>query len=89
MPAGQSRLRSPARVPNLMPRHYINEEWDRDALFTHRNLVSLEYAADPHWRRPGEINTNHCGRGVYFLDPSGHGMELLTRAYGSESAESP
>lgn len=33
-------------MPNLMPRHYINEEWDRDALFTHRNLVSLEYAAD-------------------------------------------
>jgi hypothetical protein len=29
-----------------MPRHYIDEEWDRDALFAHRNLVSLEFAAD-------------------------------------------
>jgi hypothetical protein len=29
-----------------MPRHYIDEEWDRDALFASRNLVSLEYAAD-------------------------------------------
>lgn len=29
-----------------MPRHYIDEEWDRDALFVRRNLVSLEYAAD-------------------------------------------
>ncbi len=28
-----------------MPRHYIDEEWDRDALFTGRNLVSLEFAA--------------------------------------------
>jgi hypothetical protein len=29
-----------------MPRHYIDEEWDRDALFATRNLVSLEFAAD-------------------------------------------
>ncbi|MDQ3811996.1 MAG: hypothetical protein M3336_17070 [Chloroflexota bacterium] len=29
-----------------MPRHYIDEEWDRDALFACRNLVSLEFAAD-------------------------------------------
>ena len=28
-----------------MPKHYIDEEWDRDALFTTRNLVSLEFAA--------------------------------------------
>jgi hypothetical protein len=29
-----------------MPRHYIDEEWDRDAVFATRNLVSLEFAAD-------------------------------------------
>jgi hypothetical protein len=29
-----------------MPRHYIDEEWDRDALFARRNLVSLEFAAE-------------------------------------------
>jgi hypothetical protein len=28
-----------------MPRHSIDEEWDRDALFACRNLVSLEFAA--------------------------------------------
>jgi hypothetical protein len=28
-----------------VPRHYIDEEWDRDALFTSRNLVSIEFAA--------------------------------------------
>jgi hypothetical protein len=28
-----------------MPRHYIDHEWDRDALFAARNLVSLEFAA--------------------------------------------
>lgn len=29
-----------------MPKHYIDEEWDRDALFASRNLVSLEFAAE-------------------------------------------
>jgi hypothetical protein len=29
-----------------MPRHYIDEEWDRDALFAARNLVSVEFAAE-------------------------------------------
>ena len=29
-----------------MPRQYIDEEWDRDALFGSRNLVSLEFAAE-------------------------------------------
>jgi hypothetical protein len=28
-----------------MPRHYIDDEWDRDALFAFRSLVSLEFAA--------------------------------------------
>jgi hypothetical protein len=29
-----------------MPKHYIDEEWDRDALFTTRNLVTPEFAAE-------------------------------------------
>jgi catechol 2,3-dioxygenase-like lactoylglutathione lyase family enzyme len=33
---------------------------------------------------PGEINTNHGGRGVYFDDPSGHHLELITRPYGAD-----
>ena len=32
---------------------------------------------------PGEINTNHGGRGVYFDDPSGHHFELITQPYGA------
>jgi hypothetical protein len=34
-------------------------------------------------RRPGEISHHHGGRGLYFLDPAGHGMEIITRPYGS------
>ena len=32
--------------------------------------------------RPGEINHRYGGRGVYFDDPNGHLMELITQPYG-------
>jgi catechol 2,3-dioxygenase-like lactoylglutathione lyase family enzyme len=41
----------------------------------------IEHWADPQMRRPGETNTEHDGRGVYFKDPAGHGLELITRPY--------
>jgi catechol 2,3-dioxygenase-like lactoylglutathione lyase family enzyme len=41
----------------------------------------IEHWADPHMRCPGETNTEHGGRGVYFKDPAGHGIELITRPY--------
>jgi len=41
----------------------------------------VEHWADPHFQRPGEINHGHGGRGVYFLDPAGHGIEIITRPY--------
>jgi catechol 2,3-dioxygenase-like lactoylglutathione lyase family enzyme len=37
--------------------------------------------ADPQMKRPGEINNEHGGRGVYFKDPAGHAIELITRPY--------
>ena len=36
--------------------------------------------ADPDHRQPDGINTRWGGRGVYFPDPSGHNMEIFTRA---------
>lgn len=36
--------------------------------------------ADPDHHQPGEINTRWGGRGVYFPDPDGHNLEILTRA---------
>ena len=41
----------------------------------------LDYWADPQRTRPQETNTEHGGRGVYFLDPSGMYLELITRPY--------
>ena len=73
------------------PQHYaflVSDE-EFDASFARIRERGLAFTADPHGRRPGEINTNHGGRGVYFLDPSGHGMELLTRPYGSAPIADP
>jgi catechol 2,3-dioxygenase-like lactoylglutathione lyase family enzyme len=39
----------------------------------------VETWADPDHTVPGGINTRWGGRGVYFPDPDGHNMEILTR----------
>jgi len=41
----------------------------------------IAHWADPQLQHPGEINHEHGGRGVYFKDPAGHGIELITRPY--------
>ena len=43
----------------------------------------LGYWADPGHRRPNAINTNDGGRGVYWDDPNGNTLEIITRPYGS------
>lgn len=56
-----------------------------DALFDRAyqllTAAGIEHWADPQMRRPGETNTEHGGRGVYFKDPSGHAIELITQPY--------
>jgi hypothetical protein len=44
-------------------------------------VTVFEHWADPQMTRPGETNTEHGGRGVYFKDPSGHALELITKPY--------
>lgn len=41
------------------------------------------YWADPHMSKPGEVNTNDGERGLYWEQPSGHLLEIITRPYGS------
>ena len=40
-----------------------------------------DYWADPQRTHLHETNTEHNGRGVYFLDPSGMYLELITKPY--------
>ncbi|MFJ4775853.1 VOC family protein [Streptomyces sp. NPDC088762] len=68
----------------IAAQHYafLISEAEFDAAFEKIKAAGITYWADPHQRHPGEINHNDGGRGVYFPDPSGHGMELITRPYG-------
>jgi catechol 2,3-dioxygenase-like lactoylglutathione lyase family enzyme len=60
-----------------------DEEFDR--IFGRVRERGLRYWADPAMRREGEINRHWGGRGVYFQDPSGHLLEIITRPYGAWS----
>jgi catechol 2,3-dioxygenase-like lactoylglutathione lyase family enzyme len=54
-----------------------------DAIFGRVKARGLDYWADPGKREKGKINTHFGGRGVYFEDPGGHLLEIITRPYGS------
>jgi catechol 2,3-dioxygenase-like lactoylglutathione lyase family enzyme len=69
----------------IAPQHYaflIGED-DFDDIFGRIRARGLDYWADPMHTQPGTINHNDGGRGVYFDDPDGHSLEVLTRPYGS------
>jgi catechol 2,3-dioxygenase-like lactoylglutathione lyase family enzyme len=61
---------------------FLIGEDDFDEIFGRIRERRLEYWADPFKSRPGEINHNDGGRGVYFDDPDGHLLEIITRPYG-------
>ena len=44
--------------------------------------AGLAYWADPFHRRQGAVNRADGGRGLYWLDPNGHSLEVLTVPYG-------
>lgn len=50
-----------------------------DAAYQKLLDADIQTWADPDHHVPGEINTRWGGRGVYFPDPNGHNMEILTR----------
>ena len=58
-----------------------DEEFDR--IFGRIKERGLAHWADPGRKQAGEINRHWGGRGVYFMDPSGHLLEIITKPYGS------
>src|ERR1051325_6081909 len=70
-------------VENASPGHYafLVGEAEFDEIFGRIERRELPYWADPFGRVPGEINRHDGGRGVYFKDPTGHLLEILTRPY--------
>ncbi|HZA76365.1 MAG TPA: VOC family protein [Acidimicrobiales bacterium] len=72
---------------DITPQHYafLISEAEFDEIFGRIQERNLPYWADPGQTRPAEINRRDGGRGVYFQDPNGHYLEILTRPYGSGS----
>jgi catechol 2,3-dioxygenase-like lactoylglutathione lyase family enzyme len=62
---------------------FLVEEAEFDAIFGRIKARGLEYWADPGRAHPRSINHHDGGRGVYWSDPDGHSLEILTRPYGS------
>ena len=73
-----------ARAGEIASQHYafLVSEAEFDEIFP-RIEAGQDYWADPGLGRKGEINRRDGGRGVYFKDPDGHLLEILTRPYGS------
>ena len=59
------------------------DESEFDEIFGRIKERGLPYWADPFKNKPGEINHHDGGRGVYWDDPDGHKLEIITRPYGS------
>ncbi|WP_436501430.1 VOC family protein [Actinokineospora sp. HUAS TT18] len=64
---------------------FLVSEEEFDTIFGRILDRKLDHWADPYHHLPGEINTHDGGRGVYFDDPDGHSLEIITRPYGSGS----
>ena len=62
---------------------FLVSEAEFDQIFGRVQNQGLSYWADPARTKEGEINTNDGGRGVYWEEPSGHFLEIITRPYGS------
>lgn len=68
----------------IQSQHYafLVSETEFDEVLDRIRGQNLPHWADPMRRRPGEINHDDGGRGVYFPDPDGHFLEVITRPYG-------
>jgi extradiol dioxygenase family protein len=71
--------------PEVHPRHYafLVSEAEFDEIMGRILARDITYWADPFKKKAGEVNTNDGGRGLYWEEPSGHLLEIITRPYGS------
>ncbi len=68
----------------IQMQHYafLVSDAEFDQIFGRIRERKLKYWADPGQKQEGKTNTHFGGRGVYFEDPSGHLLEIITRPYG-------
>jgi len=61
---------------------FLVSEPEFDQIFDRIRARKLDYWADPRKSQKGEINRHDGGRGVYFDEPGGHFLEIITVPYG-------
>jgi catechol 2,3-dioxygenase-like lactoylglutathione lyase family enzyme len=69
----------------ISSRHFaflVSEE-QFDDIFGRIRERDIPYWADPFRKQSDQINHWDDGRGLYFDDPNGHLLEIITRPYGS------
>jgi catechol 2,3-dioxygenase-like lactoylglutathione lyase family enzyme len=73
----------------IVSQHYafLVEEAEFDEIFARIAQRGMPYWADPSQRQRDAINHWDDGRGLYFEDPNGHLLEIITRPYGSAGTE--
>lgn len=71
---------------DVVANHYafLVTESEFDAIFDRLQERGIAYWADPHHEQPASTNTRDGGRGLYFEDPDGHNLEILTRSQASD-----
>ena len=69
----------------IASQHYafLVNEAEFDEIFGRILERGHDHWGDPAKAEPHVINRNDGGRGVYFEDPDGHFLEIITRRYGS------
>jgi extradiol dioxygenase family protein len=70
---------------DAVPTHFafLVSEADFDDILGRIQDRGIDYWADPFKREPNSFNTEDGGRGLYWEDPNGHYLEMITRPYGS------
>lgn len=69
----------------IASQHYafLITEAEFDAVLGRIQERGIPYWSDPGQRSLGQVNRHDGGRGLYFEDPDGHLLEVITRPYGS------
>lgn len=60
---------------------FLVDDEEFDAVRARLEARQVTYYSGPAHTEPDTINHHHGGRGLYFDDPGGHHLEVITRRY--------
>ncbi|HLJ62896.1 MAG TPA: VOC family protein [Stellaceae bacterium] len=86
LPLGNGVTLDYAERSTMSSQHYafLVSDAEFDAALARIKSAGVKFFAEFDRTGEGEINHLYGGRGVYFHDPNGHMMELITAPYGAE-----